>query len=84
MKFAFRVDSSYQIGSGHLMRCITLAKALKDKNIESIFISIKNKDDMSSLIKKNNFKILNINNKKKDKKNSFSWKFDAEETQKKN
>ena len=83
MKFAFRVDSSYQIGSGHLMRCITLAKALKDKNIESIFISIKNKDDMSSLIKKNNFKILNINNKKKDKKNSFSWKFDAEETQKK-
>jgi UDP-2,4-diacetamido-2,4,6-trideoxy-beta-L-altropyranose hydrolase len=38
MKIAFRVDASSQMGSGHLMRCRTLALALRDCGHEVSFI----------------------------------------------
>lgn len=38
IRAVFRVDSSQQIGSGHLVRCITLAANLKTKGISIHFI----------------------------------------------
>ena len=38
MEIIFRVDSSNNIGGGHLTRCINIANQLKNKEVNSIFL----------------------------------------------
>ncbi|MEI2428172.1 UDP-2,4-diacetamido-2,4,6-trideoxy-beta-L-altropyranose hydrolase [Priestia megaterium] len=57
MNIIFRVDSSVEIGTGHVMRCLTLAKQLNTTNSNIIFISRKLKGDIIKIIEDNGFPV---------------------------
>ncbi|MDA1353898.1 MAG: UDP-2,4-diacetamido-2,4,6-trideoxy-beta-L-altropyranose hydrolase [bacterium] len=55
MRFAIRVDSSMLIGSGHVMRCLTLSKALRSRGHHVTFICRELPGNLIYLIKENAF-----------------------------
>ena len=71
MKFYFRVDSSLQIGSGHVVRCLTLATELKKRGFNCKFICRNHKNNFIKIIKEEGFEVVSLplNYKKKFKKN---------------
>ena len=61
MNIAFRVDSSSKVGSGHLVRCINLAKELKKRGAKIFFISRNCHGNVNYLVEKN-FKLIKLSN----------------------
>ena len=57
MKIAFRADASIQIGTGHVMRCLTLAEALKRQGHECLFICHEHKGHLGALIAAKGFSL---------------------------
>ena len=91
----FRTDASIEIGIGHVMRCLRLAKTLAKQNgIECEFICHDHKGNSIEHIKKNGFKVTKINKSNIPKvlnKNEFknlthhkwlgnNWEEDLEQT----
>ena len=66
MKVVIRTDASIQIGTGHVMRCLTLAEGLKYKNVRVEFICREHKGNMISYIKSRGFEVHIIPLLKKD------------------
>lgn len=64
MKIVFRVDASKEIGTGHVIRCITLAKELKKQGVACVFLSRNHDSNLFDYIEGNGFdlKILNKSN----------------------
>ena len=61
MNIVFRVDSSSQMGTGHLMRCLTLADKLKQRGHDIFFVCRDLEGNLISLIKYPKY-ILSKNN----------------------
>jgi len=55
MNVAFRVDASIRIGTGHVMRCLTIASALKTRDIESIFVCRAHEGSLTDYIRAQGF-----------------------------
>lgn len=60
MKIAIRADASVQIGSGHVMRCITLADELRQSGAEVTFISRRHEGNLNGLIHRKGFRLLEL------------------------
>lgn len=61
MKVVFRADASLQIGSGHVMRCLTLAEALKSEGAECHFICREHPGHLLNLIRAKGFSAYSLN-----------------------
>ncbi|HIA01277.1 MAG TPA: UDP-2,4-diacetamido-2,4,6-trideoxy-beta-L-altropyranose hydrolase, partial [Myxococcales bacterium] len=90
MKVAIRVDASHVIGSGHLMRCLTLAHALKQHQVETLFISRELPDHMLGTIETEGYKLVRLPApvepvvnpaNEYDEWLGVPWESDAEQTQ---
>ena len=67
-----RVDSGYDIGFGHAIRCLSLAQTLKKMNFEICFISKKERGNISKLFEDKGFTVYYIQNSySKSKKNDI-------------
>jgi len=65
MKVIFRVDASLQIGTGHVMRCLTLAEALSARGAESYFLCREQPGDMIQQIRTRGFQVHVLSDVKK-------------------
>lgn len=57
MNFAFRVDSSSIIGTGHVMRCLTLAEELRERGHDCVFLCRDHKGNVVSYISQKGFEV---------------------------
>lgn len=60
MKVAFRVDASTLTGMGHVMRCVTLAGALREHVAEIVFICRPQPGDSINWIRERGFTVLEL------------------------
>ena len=57
MKVVFRADASLEIGTGHVMRCLTLADQLKMRNIQSYFVCRNHQGNFATLIEQSGYEV---------------------------
>ena len=60
MKVVFRTDASTQIGSGHVMRCLTLAEGLRDKGVEVRFVCRELPGNLNAMIAAKGFALWRL------------------------
>lgn len=60
MIVAFRVDASFQIGTGHVMRCLTLADDLRSKGVKIVFVCRKHPGHLDYTIKAQGYEVIGV------------------------
>lgn len=58
MLVVFRVDASFDIGTGHVMRCITLAKAMHERDFDVLFLCRNHAGNMVDYIAEQGLDVL--------------------------
>ena len=88
MKIGFRVDASYSMGSGHVMRCLALADALRRRGAHCVFVCREYAGDLVGLIGQRGYDVhtlcagdgADVSNTKPGSEITADWETDANET----
>ena len=87
-KVIIRTDASFQIGSGHVMRCLTLAHKLREYDVTSVFACVEHRGNMIGQIEQSGFETITLSTDQRvDSGGKLahgswlggSWRFDAEQ-----
>jgi len=60
MNVVFRTDASVQIGTGHVMRCLTLADALRDAGSSCTFVCRTHTGNLINQIRQRGYPVLEL------------------------
>jgi len=63
MKIIFRVDASIEIGSGHLMRCLTLADSLHQRGCDVLFVCRELPGDLCHVVANRGYTVYRLPNR---------------------
>jgi len=58
--FVIRVDGGLEIGSGHIMRCLSLAQGLKERGMSGCFLTANIPISLAGMIEKAGFEIVRL------------------------
>jgi UDP-2,4-diacetamido-2,4,6-trideoxy-beta-L-altropyranose hydrolase len=60
LKVVFRVDASLKMGTGHVMRCLTLAQVLKENGADVKFICRKHEGNLIDKVRSSGFNVYEL------------------------
>lgn len=60
MRVVIRTDASLEIGSGHVMRCLTLAAELRQRGAEVVFICREHPGNLIELIEEKGYSVIRL------------------------
>ncbi len=66
MYVVFRTDASHTIGTGHTIRCLTLAKALRESGAQILFICREHEGDLCNHIEEQGFAVHHLSSPRED------------------
>ena len=60
MQIVFRTDASLTIGTGHVMRCLTLASGLRERSVQAFFVCREHEGHLCDLIEEQGFAVIRL------------------------
>lgn len=77
MRVAIRADASVEVGTGHVMRCLALADALREMGAEVVFVCRDLAGNLCDLIEARRFMVCRL---ARSDGNDPDWRLDAEQS----